>query len=233
MASNQPFLSHCSHELRTPLTSIKGFIDNLLQRIGGEPLSKRQELYLQRIQSNTDRLTRMIADLLDLSRIESQTLRMTWGTVRLAQLIQDVMAQFQFVTTEKAHQVEMIVSDPELTIVGDSDRIHQILTNLIYNAIKFTPEKGVIRVEVSTESDELVCIIVSDTGCGIPSEAKDKLFDPFFQAHGDHDNDVKGLGLGLAIVKNLVDLHDGQITFQSEVGKGTSFRVFLPKQRAI
>ena len=227
------FLSHCSHELRTPLTSIKGFIDNLLQRIGGESLSERQELYLRRVQSNADRLTRMIADLLDLSRIESQTLRMTWGTVRLPQLIQDVMAQLQFLTKEKSQQMEMISSETELTLVGDCDRIHQILTNLIHNAIKFTPENGEIRIEVGAESDEFVRVGVSDTGCGIPVDAQAKLFDPFFQAHGGYDGDIKGLGLGLAIVKSLVDLHGGEITFQSEVGKGTSFHVRLPKQRAI
>ncbi|MGB0909621.1 MAG: ATP-binding protein, partial [Nitrospirales bacterium] len=223
------FLSHCSHELRTPLTSMKGFIENLLEGVVGESLSKRQVMYLERMKSNTDRLTRMIADLLDLSRIESQTLRITYVPVTLVPFIQDVLAQFQFVMTEKCQQVDLICAEPDMTMVGDSDRLNQIVTNLLHNAIKFTPAKGTIRVEVGSEPNEWVSIVVSDSGCGIPAEALPQLFTSFYQVHADHEGETEGLGLGLAIVKTLVDLHGGQITVQSELGKGTAFTVMLPR----
>ena len=224
------FLSHCSHELRTPLTSMKGFIENLLQGVVGGGMSTQQRVYLERLKANTDRLTRMIADLLDVSRIESRTLRLRCVPVKLHPLVREVVEQFQLVVSEKIQQVTVWCADPEVSVMGDGDRINQIVTNLLHNAIKFTPEKGTIRVDVSADSDH-VFLVVSDTGCGIPSEALPQLFHTFFQVHTEHTGQTEGLGLGLAIVKTLVDLHGGQITVQSEVNKGTSFTVLFPKHQ--
>ncbi len=223
------FISHCSHELRTPLTSMKGFVENLLQGVVGETLSDRQILYLERLKANTNRLTRMIADLLDLSRIESRTLRMRLVPVKLLPIIHEVVEQFQLVTKQKSLQVFVSSFDSEMTLLGDGDRINQIVTNLIHNAIKYTPEKGTIRVDVRAESDRHVRLIVSDSGCGIPPEAIPQLFSSFYQAQAGQDCQQDGLGLGLAIVKTLVDLHGGQITVQSDIGKGATFTVLLPQ----
>ncbi len=229
------FLSHCSHELRTPLTSMKGFIENLLEGVVGESLSERQVLYLERLQANTGRLTRMIADLLDLSRIESQTLRMTFVQVKLLSLVQDVVGQFQLVTTKKSQRVNVVCNEPEVSLVGDGDRINQIVTNLIHNAIKFTPENGTVQVEVAAVSDRQVRLVVSDSGCGIPSESLPQLFTSFYKVQGGgegQEGQSEGLGLGLAIVKTLVDFHGGQIMVQSEVGQGTTVTVLLPQHQA-
>ncbi len=224
------FLSHCSHELRTPLTSMKGFIENLLQGVVGDGLSTQQRVYLERLKANTLRLTRMIADLLDLSRIESRTLRLRRVPVKLHPLVHEVVEQFQLVVSEKFQQVTVWCANPEVSVLGDGDRINQIVTNLLHNAIKFTPEKGTIRVDVSSDSDH-VRLVISDSGCGIPSEALPQLFHSFYQVHAEHTGQTEGLGLGLAIVKTLVDLHGGQITVQSEIGKGATFTVIFPRHQ--
>lgn len=224
------FLSHCSHELRTPLTSIKGFAENMLRGTLGT-LSERQQLYLTRINANADRLTRMIADLLDLSRIESGTIHMVWTQVSLPKLVHEVTEQLQFLAQDKEQNLRVVCPDDQLTMVGDQDRLHQIVTNLAHNALKFSPNKGTVTIELCQEGLNRIVIKVSDTGPGIPSQALAKLFEPFFQAHNDHDLGVKGLGLGLAIVKNLVDLHRGTITVESTLGEGTTFRVTLPTEQ--
>ena len=224
------FLSHCSHELRTPLTSIKGFAENLLRGTVGS-LSERQELYLTRINANTDRLTRMIADLLDLSRIESGTIRMAWTQVSLPELVREVAEQLQFIAQSKEQNLEVLCPDDSLITIGDRDRLQQIVTNLTQNALKFTPEKGTISIALTRLDSKCIVMGVSDTGPGIPDESLSNLFEPFFQAQQDHDTGVKGLGLGLAIVKNLVDLHKGTITVESTLGEGTTFRVTLPTEQ--
>ena len=223
------FLSHCSHELRTPLTSIKGFAENMLRGTLGT-LSERQLLYLNRINANADRLTRMIADLLDLSRIESGTVRMVWTQVALPELVHEIIEQLQFMAQKKEQHLTVICHNDQLTMVGDQDRLQQIVTNLAHNALKFTPEEGTVSLGVFSESPSSIVLEVSDTGPGIPAESLSNLFDPFFQAHNDHEVGVKGLGLGLAIVKNLVSLHGGTIEVKSTLGEGTTFRVTLPSE---
>ena len=224
------FLSHCSHELRTPLTSIKGFSENLLQGIIG-PLTDRQHQYLTRINRNADRLTRMIADLLDLSRIESGNIRMMWEPVSISAVIQEVVDQLLLMAQSQEQHLEIRNCHETVSVIGDKDRLHQVMTNLVHNALKFTPRKGSVFVDIQSHPP-LVVVMVSDTGPGISSEALPNLFNPFFQAHQDQEIGGKGLGLGLAIVKHLVDLHQGSITIQSELGHGTMFRVALPAQRS-
>ena len=226
------FLSHCSHELRTPLTSIKGFTENLLQeRVG--PLTERQNHYLTRINVNSDRLTRMIADLLDLSRIESGTVPMAFTEVSLPSLIREVIEQFQLMAQGKHLDLQGRYPQEDLVVRGDHDRLHQIVTNLVHNALKFTPERGTVQVELLQISPETIGLTVSDTGAGIPTDALTRLFEPFFQAHRDHGIGTQGLGLGLSIVKTLIDLHGGTITVHSDVGKGTTFQVHLPISQKI
>lgn len=223
-------LSHCSHELRTPLTSIKGFTENLLYGVVG-PLSERQHLYLSRIKANVDRLTRMILDLLDLSRIESGTLRLTWMKVDIPQLLHDVTDHLMVQAQEKHLQLTVRCQENHVYMCGDIDRLHQIFTNLIHNAIKFTPDGGVVRVSTQRIDAERMEIVVTDSGPGIPDEAQERLFEPFVQAHPDHDAANKGLGLGLAIVKQLVELHRGTVRVESTCGKGATFRVSFPLYR--
>ena len=221
------FLSHCSHELRTPLTSIKGFTENLLHGMVG-PLAERQHLYLTRISANANRLTRMIADLLDLSRIEAGTIRLAHQSVSLPELLEDATQELLPLTQTKAQHLTVEITGESLSVWGDPDRLHQIVTNLVHNAHKFTPEDGWIRVAACPAPPDHILLSISDTGPGIPQEAQANLFQPFYQAHRLPEIGTEGLGLGLSIVKQLVELHGGTITVESQVGEGATFRLRLP-----
>ncbi len=218
------FLSHCSHELRTPLTSIKGFTENMLHGMVG-PLAERQHLYLTRISANANRLTRMIADLLDLSRIESGTVRLAQQTVSIPTLLEEITQEFLPLTQTKNQELITETTGEDLAIWGDPDRLHQIVTNLIHNAHKFTPETGRIVVTACPDPPNHILLSISDSGPGIPQEAQDYLFQAFYQAHRRPEIGTEGLGLGLSIVKQLVELHGATITVESTVGAGTTFHI--------
>ncbi len=222
------FLSHCSHELRTPLTSIKGFTENMLHGMVG-PLAERQHLYLTRISANANRLTRMIGDLLDLSRIEAGTVRLALQSVSLPAMLNDISQEFIPLTQTKNQELVVETKGEDLTIWGDPDRLHQIATNLIHNAHKFTPEQGRIVVTACPDTSDHILLTIADSGPGIPLEAQAHLFQAFYQAHRTPEIGTQGLGLGLSIVKQLVELHGATINVESEIGTGTTFCIRFPK----
>lgn len=221
------FLSHVSHELRTPLTSIKGFVENMLAGLAG-PLSDKQSIYLERIGVNVARLIRMIAELLDRSRIESGKMDLLPSEVDLKKCVSEVVEQLRAFAVSKGQQLEEHLPSDGLMVWADGDRVVQILTNLLHNAIKFTPEGGRIAVRVQTDAPNLVRVSVADSGPGIPPEALAKIFDPFFRVGQEHRGSPKGLGLGLSIAKTLVELHGGSITVKSQPGRGCDFVFTLP-----
>ena len=216
-----------SHELRTPLTSIVGFADNMLEGLVGS-LNMKQEQYLTRIKANGTRLARMITDLLDLSRVEAGKLVLSFEQVCLPTIVSDVIEQLLPLAITKHLNIELHSPDPELLVWADQDRLSQILTNLLDNAIKYTPDGGQVSVELSVDTHDMARIVIRDNGQGIPPDALPKLFDPFFRVQQEERSQTKGLGLGLAIVKDLVDLHGGSITVRSEVDQGTEFTFTLP-----
>jgi signal transduction histidine kinase len=221
------FLSHCSHELRTPLTSIKGFTENMLHGLVG-PIAERQHLYLTRISANANRLTRMIGDLLDLSRIEAGTVRLAQQFVSLPTLLEDITQEFMPLTQTKNQELRTETTGEDLMIWGDPDRLHQIVTNLVHNAHKFTPDHGRILVTASPEPPNHILLSIADSGPGIPQEALAHLFQAFYQAHRRPEIGTEGLGLGLSIVKQLVELHGATITVESTVSAGTTFHIRFP-----
>ena len=221
------FLSHCSHELRTPLTSIKGFTENLLRGFCGA-LNDKQLLYLNRVNANANRLTRMISDLLDLSRIETGKIHLRLSEISIHHLIRDILGQLAPLAEGKEQHIVYPTPHQSIHITGDSDRLIQVFTNLIQNAIKFTPSKGTIEVQVALDSPETLAITISDSGPGIPDDLVPRLFEPFFQGHRQQEIGCKGLGLGLSIVQNLVHLHGGTIQVQTHMKQGASFKVSLP-----
>jgi signal transduction histidine kinase len=223
-------LSHVSHELKTPLTAIRAFVDNMTSGLTGE-LAGKQRDYLRRIRSNTDRLTRMIANLLDLSRIEAGTERLQLAPVRVCEVIRESASQLRLMADARGVALEVACDDSGLRAMLDADKFTQILTNLIENAIKFTAPGGRIDVVARRLDRERFEVSVIDNGEGIRPECLGRLFEPFYQP--DHEGPrpelhESGLGLGLSIVKHLVDLHAGAITVRSEPGKGSEFRVVLP-----
>jgi signal transduction histidine kinase len=221
------FLSHVSHELKTPLTSIKGFVDNMMDGLTGELAGKQRE-YLDRVRVNADRLARMITNLLDLSRIEFGTHHLDRVRLRLLDLVEEVTEQLRPIATAKQLTLGIVCPDPTIRVRADRDKFIQVITNLVDNAIKYTPAGGKITVAVGRKDSERVMITVADTGEGIPARVMAKLFEPFFQASLKPGTHTKGLGLGLSIVKTLVELHDGTISVTSEVGKGTEFLILIP-----
>ncbi len=220
------FVSTVSHELRTPLTSIKGFVSTLLQDTEGYfDTETRQEFY-GIIDNECDRLKRLIDDLLNVSRIESgRALQMQWGTFEPLAIIEKVM-QAQRSYTDK-HRLILDFNGEVPQIVGDADKFDQILTNLISNAIKYSPLGGEVRVEVDA-SDHDLTLSVSDQGIGLPADKLSRIFEKFERIDNRDTRQAGGTGIGLFLVKHLVERHEGTISVSSTVGKGTTFTVHLP-----
>jgi signal transduction histidine kinase/ActR/RegA family two-component response regulator len=220
------FLSHVSHELKTPLTSIKGFLQNLLDGLTG-PLNEKQQRYLSRMLDNSDRLIRMIEDLLDRTRIQSGRLDLLPGEIDLGHCVADVVEQLRLLAQAKGPTLEAIVPPVPLMVWADHDRLIQIVTNLVQNAVKFTPAGGGIVVTVRQENQTLAGVSVCDTGPGIPQGFLDQIFDPFFRVKQARSG-TKGLGLGLSIVRTLVELQGGTIVARSEPGQGAQLSFTVP-----
>ncbi|WP_455389162.1 GAF domain-containing sensor histidine kinase, partial [Petrachloros mirabilis] len=221
------FVSVVSHELRTPMTSIKAYLDNMLDGMTG-PLNEKQCQYLSRMRINIDRLTRMIIDLLDLTKIESGRVEMRMQPISIAEFINETIESIRPLTAEKSILLEAQVPTVLPRIQGDRDKLAQILTNLIGNATKFTPAGGTILVKTEvSEASNMLQICVSDTGCGIPQDELPKVFEKFFRGSATPEG-TKGAGLGLAIVKSLVELHGGQVWVESTQRKGSSFFFAIP-----
>lgn len=228
------FLSHVSHELRTPLTSIKGFIQNLLDGLTG-PLNEKQQRYLVRMSDNSDRLVRMIEDLLDRTRIETGRLEVHPSDVELESCLADVIEQLKPLAQAKQQSLEFHCVDTEVVVWADRDRLIQTVVNLVQNAIKFTPPGGTVSVACKSLNHSTATILVQDTGPGIAPECLDKIFDPFFRIQQGQRTAPKGLGLGLSIVKTLVELQGGEVAAcnRPEGGAELSFTIPIHAAKAL
>ncbi|MGH7231968.1 MAG: sensor histidine kinase [Nitrospiraceae bacterium] len=220
------FVSIVSHELRTPTTAIKGLVENLVAGLAG-PLSDKQAYYLSRVQYNVERLTRMLNELLDLSRIEAGKISLRLAPTPVPELINDAIDGFRSLAQEKSIMLEGPLHAGIPSIVCDPDKVHQILTNLLENALKFTPSRGMVRVETEFLDDSFLQICVADTGCGIREDETGKLFDKFYRSRTT-PSDTPGTGLGLAIAKSLVELHGGTIWAENRPEGGSRFCFTLP-----
>jgi signal transduction histidine kinase len=220
------FVSMVSHELRTPMTSIKGYVDNLLDGVAG-PLNEKPAYYLKRVQHNVERLTRMINEMLDLSRIEAGAVKLAIGAVSIQDLLTDVVEGFQTIAVERRLTVQAHAAAGLPPVQGDRDKLYQVLNNLIQNAVKFTADGGKIIVEAEAGDTGFIKIGVLDTGCGIAPDELGRVFERFYRGESVAIEN-RGAGLGLAITKNLVELHHGQIWAESTLGKGSRFYFTLP-----
>nr|MBI3613478.1 HAMP domain-containing histidine kinase [Nitrospirota bacterium] len=219
------FVSIVSHELRTPMTSIKGYVENLLDGISG-PLNDRQAQSLERVKCNADRLTRMTNELLDLSRIEAGLIDLRLEPIAIPELVADVVDGAQAFAQPKSITLRQRYDEALPPVTADRDKLHQVLTNLIHNAIKFTPRHGLILVEAATVGEQ-VQICVSDSGCGIPEQELILVFEKFYRGPSA-PIETRGAGLGLSITKSLVELHGGRIWVTSSQGQGSRFCFTLP-----
>ena len=220
------FVSTVSHELRTPMTSIKGFVDLILLGAAGQ-VSGEQRRFLNIVKSNVDRLAALVGDLLDLSRIETGRLRLKLEPVSISDVLQNVLDSLRGRIEEKGLELIAEVPGGLPLVVGDRNRLIQILTNLLANAYQYTLSGGQIRVTVS-QRDTALQVRVADTGIGISEEDQAKIFGRFFRADHQVVRDTDGTGLGLSIVKSLVELHGGELWLDSTLGKGSEFSFSLP-----
>jgi len=216
------FLNIASHELRTPLTSIKGFAGFVAEEKLGE-LNEKQKDALSKVVSNSDRMTRLIDSMLDMSKIRSGKLELNIARLNLSGLIGGVAVDMKLVAEEKNISCTAEIPD-SLAIEGDRDRIEQVLVNLLGNAIKFTPVGGSVSV-TTVDHGTCVRVRVADTGIGIAPDDLAHIFEEFWQV-----DKGKGTGLGLAITANIVREHGGAIWATSKEGVGSTFGVRLPKK---
>lgn len=220
------FVSAVSHELRTPLTSIKAFTATLLR---AEFDRETQREFLGVVNDQCDRLTRLINDLLSISKIESGTpLDLRWSRVDVKKLVERVVRAQQATTSQ--HQIEADLDEDLPRMDGDEDKIERVLTNLINNAVKYSPEGGKIRVTGKFSAGEII-VSVADEGIGISPEQTHAVFEKFYQIDGSHTRRAGGSGLGLFLVKHLVEAHGGAIWVESSLGQGAQFFCRFPVSR--
>lgn len=220
----QEFLSNVSHELRTPLTAIVAFVETLQDGALDDRESSLR--FLSIISKNASRMHGLIDDILELTSIEGGTVQLRRGIVELSEVVGEVIQSLN--GKAQAQRVTLVNDVPTGVLVNaDERRLEQMLTNLIDNGIKFSREGGTVRV--GYESDERDKIIVEDNGEGIPAQHLGRLFERFYRVDRARSRDMGGTGLGLAIVKHLALLHGGEVTVTSELGKGTTFTIHLPK----
>lgn len=219
------FVANVSHELRTPITSIKGFTETLLDGAMYDEEAARH--FLQIISDESERLYRLITDILELSKIEQRRIELRLGAVNVREVMEEIVALVQEQALRKQLTFTLPVRD--VVIQSDKDALRQILLNLVANAIAYTPEGG--RIDLVLERKEhSVEIKVSDTGIGIPEKEISRIFERFYRVDKARSRDSGGTGLGLAIVKHLVENLQGHIIVESKEGAGSTFTVVLPVQ---
>jgi signal transduction histidine kinase len=223
-AVRRDFVANVSHELRTPLTIIGGFAETLQDP--EIPAARRAE-FAKTIFSNTQRMQRIVDELLDLSRIETGHWRPRPESIRIADLAAEVFARSAAGAKSKSVALDTSIDPEAQTIVADRTALDQILMNLVENALRHTGEGGRITIQTLAEADG-VSLIVSDTGSGIPPEHLPRIFERFYRADSGRSREAGGTGLGLAIVRHLVEAHGGMVRAESVVGAGTAIRIFFP-----
>jgi PAS domain S-box-containing protein len=218
------FISLVSHELRTPLTSIKAYTETIL--CGPNMPEQTRRRFLAVIDEESNRLANLIEGILELSRIESDAVEIVRKPVSIAVVARQVLSALQPLADKKHIRLKTDICEELPKLNSDKDKIRSVVTNLVSNAIKFTPEGGRVSICIQCRAEELI-MSVSDTGIGIPKKELPKIFARFYRVYRP-GTQIQGTGLGLAIVKKIVMMHDGRIEVESEVNKGTTFTVFLP-----
>ena len=220
------FVSLVSHDLRTPLTSIQGYVELLLE----EEVDEEHREYLAVVARNTERLQKLVDDLLFAARLQSGRLELELGDVDLCEIARHAVETLR-PRAETARVALELELDGTPSVRGQSSRLAQLLDNLVSNAVKFTPPGGFVRVRIS-ELDDRALVEVTDSGIGIPEAERGRLFERFYRTSAVTEQQIEGTGLGLYITKAIVEAHHGRISVESEEGTGTTFRVELPLEEA-
>jgi two-component system phosphate regulon sensor histidine kinase PhoR len=220
----EEFVANVSHELRTPLSLIKGYVETLLDGARNQP--ETAEHFLKIIERNANRLDLLIQDLLTISALESGRMKLDLLPVNLRALAEKVFVQLR--PKAEGKKTQLVNELPELTANGDANRLDQVLTNLVDNAIKYGRASGTITVGGKKRDDGTLEIFVRDDGPGIPPESLGRVFERFYRVDKARSRDQGGTGLGLAIVKHIVQAHGGEVRVESELGQGATFSFTVP-----
>lgn len=222
------FIANISHELRTPLTSIQGFLETLVGGALEDPAATSH--FLDIMSKETERLTKLVDELLNLSKIEGRRVVHRWQTVKLTDNINRVTTMFLPQARDK--NLALITEAPAdlPAVYGDSDMLTQVLINLVDNAVKYTPAGGKISIRAINEGTD-VKVVVEDTGVGIPPESLPRVFERFYRVDKARSRELGGIGVGLAIVKHIIRAHGGKTFAQSKVGEGSVFSFTLPVEQ--
>ncbi len=236
-AAKSDFINFVSHELKTPMTSIQGYTDLLAKGAIG-PVNEAQSGFLATIRANVKRMDRLVSDLADISRIEAGRLRLDFASISFQEVVDEVVRSTKGQIDQKEQSLIVEVPDDLPAVWGDRTRITQVLTNLVSNAYKYTPQQGQIFIRAeqvknrwdthAEAAPDVLHIYVQDTGIGIKPEDQKQIFSKFFRSDDPKARESPGTGLGLNITKNLVELQAGQIWFESEFRKGTAFHFTIP-----
>ncbi|HAZ10733.1 MAG TPA: hypothetical protein DCY56_06480 [Candidatus Omnitrophica bacterium] len=221
------FISSVSHELRTPLTSIKGYASILMTGKLGDVLPAQKER-LEKIDKHSNSLVHLINNLLDIARIESGNVQMEMKDISIKEMLDSIVDIIIPQVKEKNISLKINSKIKFDRIKVDPSQMERVFLNLLSNAVKFTPEKGMVIIEIKEKNDDIQ-FSIEDTGIGIPTQDIPKVFQEFFRADNALDQKIKGSGLGLSLVKKIIEAHKGKIWFDSELGKGSRFTFTLPK----
>lgn len=225
--ARQEFVSLVTHELRVPMTSIKGYTDLLLKGIMG-PINDPQKNFLNVIRTNVERMSRMVADLSDINRLEGERLPLNLTAVSLADVVKEAVQAHAHAIEGKAQTVTTTLPDNLPPAYGDRTRLIQVLSNVVGNATQYTPESGVIEITAEALPQAEIHVMVQDNGIGILESEQSRVFEKFFRASDEETRQTPGNGLALHLSRQLMELHNGRIWFESKRGAGTTFHIVLP-----
>jgi two-component system phosphate regulon sensor histidine kinase PhoR len=221
----QDFVANVSHELRTPLTTIKGYTETLLEGALKEEVALQ---FLQVIQKHADRLTKIVEDLLTLSKIESKEFYLKWERLPLSELIDDVLDFVKEAAEKKKISISRSIIPPSLEVMGDRSYLEQVFINLLDNGIKYSHETGEISISALEEGQREIRVVIKDNGIGIPKEDLSRIFERFYRVDKGRSQELGGTGLGLSIVKHIIQAHGGRAWAESKLGEGSTFYFTLP-----
>ncbi|MBU1112370.1 MAG: GAF domain-containing sensor histidine kinase [Candidatus Omnitrophica bacterium] len=225
------FIANVSHELRTPLTALKESVGLVLDEITGS-INEKQKKLLNLASQNIRRLNGLIDDLLDFSKAEAGLHHMKRTLFDITNMVKSATDTFLPLIEKKGLEIKGILTDKKIEIWGDEDKLYEVITNFIDNAVKYNKPRGKIKIKLE-DADSDVKIKIADTGIGIPGEDLSRLFNRFSRLESSLKEGVKGTGLGLSIVKDIVEMHGGKIEVESKVDEGTTFSISLPKNLRI
>lgn len=219
------FIAGVSHELRTPLTALRIFIESM--RMSPDLTAAKRDEYLETMQHETERLSRLVNNVLEFSRIERQRRPYALAPTRLTDLVESIAASTRPMMARAGYKLETTMDNPPETINADRDAIEQAVLNLLTNAMKYSGESRDIQLRVEAAGPQ-AAIEVRDFGIGIPAAEQQRIFDSFYRVPSNENRNIQGAGLGLTLVRHVMEGHGGKVTVDSQPGKGSTFRLLLP-----